>query len=77
MNRDADITRTTATFSGTDPDDFAESSTTCGSTLSGRTNRNASSTLAPHATGKSSAVLDGNGSAAGSPRTVSSSGTGK
>jgi hypothetical protein len=76
-NRNATVTIDNFTFTGTDPADFGESSTTCGSTLAARKTCKVSVTFTPTQTGKRSAVLDVNDSAAGSPQTVSLSGTGK
>jgi len=76
-NRDVTLTIDPFTFTGADPGDFAESSTTCGSTLAARKTCKVSVTFTPKETGKRSAVLDVNDSATGSPQTVSLSGTGK
>jgi hypothetical protein len=76
-NRDVTLTIDPFTFTGADPADFGESSTTCASTLAARKTCKVSVTFTPRQTGKRSAVLDVNDSAAGSPQTVSLSGTGK
>jgi hypothetical protein len=76
-NRNVTLTIDPFTFAGADPADFGESSTTCGSTLAARKTCKVSVTFTPSATGNRSAVLDVNDSAAGSPQTVSLSGTGK
>jgi hypothetical protein len=76
-NRNATVTVDSFTFTGADPADFAESSTTCGSTLAARKTCKVSVTFTPQATGTRSAVLNVNDSAAGSPQKVGLSGKGK
>jgi hypothetical protein len=76
-NRNVDLTMLGFGFTGTNPGDFAESSTTCGSTLTARKSCKVGVTFKPDAIGKRSAVLDVNDSDATSPQTVKLSGTGK
>jgi hypothetical protein len=76
-NRDNAITMDGFSFTGTDPADFAESSTTCGSTLKGRKRCTVAITFTPQAVGKRTAVLNVNDSAPGSPQKSSLSGTGQ
>jgi len=75
-NRDVVLTMTGFGFGGADPSDFAESSTTCGSTLAARKSCKVSVTFTPQATGKRSATLEVNDSDPSSPQTVDLSGTG-
>ena len=75
-NRNNAITIGGFSFTGTDPADFSESSTTCGSTLGGRKRCAVSITFTPTATGTRIAVSNVNDSASGSPQTVRLSGTG-
>jgi hypothetical protein len=76
-NRDVVLDMNGFTFTGNDPDDFAESSTTCASTLAARKSCKASVTFTPQSTGSRSALLNVNDSDPASPQTVSLSGTGK
>jgi len=76
-NRNVTLTFDDTTFTGTNPTDFTESSTTCGSTLAARKNCKVNVTFTPGATGKRSAVLNVNDSDGGSPQTVALKGTGK
>lgn len=76
-NRNVILTVDPFTFTGADPSDFGDPSTTCGSTLAARKTCKVSVTFTPQATGKRSAVLDVNDNAAGSPQTIPLSGTGK
>jgi Abnormal spindle-like microcephaly-assoc'd, ASPM-SPD-2-Hydin len=74
--------KTTLTFSGititgTNPGDFAQSATTCGSALAALSSCTVSVTFTPTATGARSAVLRISDTAVGSPQTVALSGTGK
>jgi hypothetical protein len=64
-------------FTGANPGDFGDPSTTCGSTLAARKSCKVELTFAPLAAGKRSAVLNVNDSAPGSPQTVNLAGTGK
>ena len=73
-NRDTTITMDGVSFTGSDPNDFAESSTTCSSTLGGRKRCTVSITFTPQATGTRTAVLNVKDSASGSPQSVSLSG---
>jgi len=75
-NRNNAITIDGFSFTGTDPADFAESSTNCGSTLGGRQRCEISVTFAPATTGTAAAVLRITDDAVGSPQTVPLSGTG-
>jgi len=76
-NRNATLTLDGFSFTGTDFSDFAESSTTCASTLAARKSCKVGVTFTPQAIGKRAAVLDVNDSAVGSPQTVNLKGTGK
>ena len=76
-NRDADLTMNGLTFAGADPADFAEASTTCGSTLAARKSCKVGVTFTPQAVGRRTASLDVSDSADGSPQTVNLSGTGQ
>jgi hypothetical protein len=76
-NRNATITIDSFTFAGADPLDFGDPSTTCGGTLAARNTCKVDVTFTPTETGKRSAALNVNDSAAGGPQTVSLSGTGK
>lgn len=76
-NRDNAITMDGFSFTGTDPNDFAESSTTCGSTLGGRKRCTVGITFTPHATGTRTAVLNASDSAPGSPQKANLSGKGQ
>ena len=69
------ITISSVTIAGTDPGDFAQSKT-CGSSLAAGASCTISVTFAPTTTGARSATLKVTDSAAGSPQTVSLSGTG-
>lgn len=75
-NRNNAITIGGFSFTGTDPADFAKSSTTCASTLAGRKTCNVSVTFTPRTTGTATAVLSITDNAAGSPQTALLSGTG-
>jgi len=63
------------TFAGTNPADFSQTNT-CGTSLAGGASCTISVTFTPTATGARSATLNVNDDAAGSPQTVSLSGTG-
>jgi hypothetical protein len=76
-NRDIVLDINGFTFSGNDPDDFAESSTTCAGSLAARESCKVSITFTPQSTGKQSAALNVNDSDPASPQTVSLDGTGK
>ena len=76
-NRDAAITMDPFTITGSDIEDFAKSSSTCGSTLAGRRRCSVDVTFTPKAIGKREATLNVNDSALGSPQRVSLTGTGK
>jgi concanavalin A-like lectin/glucanase superfamily protein/centrosomal CEP192-like protein len=76
-NRNVTLTIDPFTFTGADPSDFGDLSTTCGSTLAARKTCKVSVTFTPQATGKRSAVLNVNDNSAGSPQTIPLSGTGK
>ena len=65
------------TFGGSDPGDFAQSATTCGSTLAPSDNCTVSVTFTPTAHGLRTAVLSVSDSGNPSPQTASLSGTGK
>ena len=73
-NRNNAITIDGFSFTGTDPEDFAESSTTCGSTLAGRKSCTVDVTFTQQASGKLTAVLNANDNAPGSPQTALLSG---
>lgn len=74
-NRNAAVTMDGFAFTGTDPTDFAEASTTCGSTLAARKMCKVEITFTPSETGDRSGVLNVNDSATGSPQTAHLSGT--
>ena len=76
-NRNGDLALAGVTLTGTNPTDFAESSTTCGSTLPARTSCKVNVTFTAGATGRRSAVLNVNDGAVGSPQTVGLKGTGQ
>jgi hypothetical protein len=65
------------TFTGSDPGDFAQSATTCGSTLAALGHCTVSITFTPTATGVRTAVMNVADSGNPSPQTVNLSGTGK
>jgi hypothetical protein len=65
------------TFSGSNPGDFAQSATTCGSTLAPSEHCTVSVTFTPTAHGLRTAVLSVSDSGNPSPQTASLSGTGK
>jgi hypothetical protein len=65
------------TFTGSDPGDFGQSATTCGSTLVGLGHCTVSIVFAPTAPGVLTAVLNVADSGNSSPQTVNLSGTGK
>jgi len=65
------------TFTGTDPGDFAQSATTCGSTLAALAHCTVSITFTPTAQGIRTAVLNVADSGNPSPQTANLSGTGK
>ena len=69
------ITITSITLAGLDPGDFAQTNT-CGSSLAASASCTISVTFKPTATGARSALLKVTDSAAGSPQTVTLSGTG-
>jgi hypothetical protein len=73
-NRNNAITMDGFSFTGTDPTDFAKSSTTCGSTLGSRKSCKVEVTFTQRAFGKLTAVLNVNDSALGSPQTAALSG---
>jgi hypothetical protein len=75
-NRDVVLTIDSFGFGGADPSDFAESSTTCESTLAARKSCKVSVTFTPQAAGKRSATLEVNDSDSSSPQSVALSGTG-
>jgi hypothetical protein len=56
-NRDTTITMDGFSFTGSDPNDFAESSTTCSSKLGGRKTCTVSVTFTPQASGTRTAVM--------------------
>jgi len=60
-NRNLTLTLDGVTFTGTNPADFAELSTTCASTLTARKNCKVDVTFTPAAAGPRSAVLNVNG----------------
>jgi hypothetical protein len=64
-------------FTGSDPDDFTESSTTCTTTLASRKSCRVSITFTPQSTGERSATLNVNDSDSGSPQAIALNGTGK
>jgi hypothetical protein len=64
------------TFTGTDPSDFAQAATTCGSTLAEGATCTVRITFTPTAKGTRTAVLNVADSASTSPQTVYLSGTG-
>jgi hypothetical protein len=76
-NRDAVLDLDGFTFTGKNPGDFAESTTTCTSSLAARKSCQVSITFTPQSTRKRSATLNVNDSNGGSPQTVAFSGTGK
>ena len=76
-NRNIPITINDSTFGGADTGDFAQATTTCGSSLSGRKSCKVGVTFTPEATGKRTATLNVNDTATGSPHTVGLTGTGK
>jgi hypothetical protein len=76
-NRDVVLDLDGFTFTGSDPDDFAESATTCTSSLAARKSCQVSITFTPQSSGKRSATLNVNDSDSASPQTVALSGTGK
>jgi Cep192 domain 4 len=65
------------TFTGSDPGDFAQSATTCGSTLAALAHCTVSITFTPTTQGVRTAVLDVADSGNPSPQTANLSGTGK
>jgi hypothetical protein len=65
------------TFTGTDPGDFAQSATTCGTTLAAGTACTVSVTFIPTGQGVRTAVLNVADSASPSPQTANLAGTGK
>jgi hypothetical protein len=71
------LTMSGNTFAGTNAGDFAQSATTCGTTLAAGAKCTVSITFAPTATGSRVAELDVVDSAITSPQTVALSGTGK
>ena len=75
-NRNNTISMNGFPFTGADPTDFAEASTTCGSSLGGRKKCRVSIAFTPQAIGTRTAVLNVNDSVSGSPQTVQLSGTG-
>jgi len=75
-NRNLTLTIDPFTFTGADPLDFVDSSTTCGSTLGARKSCKVDVTFTPKQTGSRSAVLNVTDSDAGSPQMVSLSGVG-
>lgn len=64
-------------FTGTDPDHFAVSSTTCGVSLGAKARCTISVAFTPTAIGTRTATLNVNDSVNNSPQTVSLTGTGK
>lgn len=75
-NRNNALTIDGFSFTGSDPADFVESTTNCGSTLGGRQSCEIAVTFAPETTGTATAVLSITDNAVGSPQTVPLSGTG-
>jgi trimeric autotransporter adhesin len=71
------LTMSGNTFTGANAADFAQSSTTCGTTLAAGKSCTANITFTPTAKGSRVAVLNVKDSATTSPQTVSLSGTGK
>lgn len=65
------------TFTGTDPGDFAQAATTCGSTLAAGATCTLSITFTPTAKGVRTAALSVADSASPSPQTMNLSGTGR
>lgn len=76
-NRDLVLDLDGFTFTGNDPGDFAESATTCTSSLAARKSCQVSITFTPQSKGKRTATLNVNDNNSGSPQTVALSGTGK
>jgi hypothetical protein len=70
-NRDVTLTINPFTFTGADPLDFGDPSTTCGGTLAARKSCKVDVTFTPQEAGSRSAVLNVNDSDGGSPQTVS------
>jgi hypothetical protein len=71
------LTISSITFTGANGGDFAESATTCLTTLAANESCTISVTFKPTAKGARSAVLDVTDSATTSPQTVNLAGTGK
>ena len=67
---------TSVTLSGSNPGDFAETADTCGSSVAVGANCTIELTFTPSAAGQRTATLNITDNAAGSPQTVSLSGTG-
>ena len=72
----ATLTIANIAIGGADPADFAETSSTCGSPVPSGKNCTIGVTFSPHSAGARSAALDITDNAAGSPQTVSLTGTG-
>jgi len=75
-NTGAVVTISSMAISGTDPDDFTQSATTCGKTLALQKSCTISVTFTPAALGARSAMFTLTDSAVNSPQTVALSGTG-
>jgi hypothetical protein len=76
-SKSGSISITGVTFTGTDPGDFAEQSTTCGSSLGPQKSCTVNVTFTPTATGKRTALLSVSDNGGGSPQTVGLQGTGQ
>ena len=76
-NRNTGITLDGVTFSGADKADFAEGTSTCGSSLGPRKSCKIPVTFTPQAAGKRMATLSVSDSATDSPQSVALTGTGK
>jgi hypothetical protein len=71
------LTFSTFSFGGTNPGDFRQSATTCGSTLAAGANCTVSIVFSPTAPGSRSAVFNVADNAITSPQSVALTGTGK
>jgi hypothetical protein len=76
-NLPSTLTFSTFSFGGTNPGDFRQSATTCGSTLAAGASCTVSIVFSPMATGSRSAVFNVADNAITSPQSVALTGTGK